>query len=102
MPASAQRPTDPATSNIEDESVEGLFAHASALGAAGDAAAAADALERARTLDSEAVLRESGFDMTRLTTDSVYAVAVGRTCYNRWNMSAAVVALTHAARDPAR
>jgi protein O-GlcNAc transferase len=103
MPASVQRLTDPATSsNIEDESVERLFAHAAALGAAGDAAAAAEALGRARALHSEAVLRESGVDMTRLTTDSAYAVAIGRTLYNRWSMAAAVVALTHAARDPAR
>src|ERR1700744_5226746 len=103
MPDSAQRLTEPtAFQPLEDEGFEALYALASSLGAAGYRAGADEVLDRARTLHSETILRERGVDMARLATDSEYAEGVGRSCYNDWKRTAAVSALEHAGRDPAR
>lgn len=102
MLACAQRLTDSdAFPRLEEAGFEELYALSSDLAAAGQTAPAEDALKRARTLHSEAILHERGVDMARLVSDSAYALATGIQCYKDWRLGAAVIALEHAARDPA-
>lgn len=82
------------------DDVQILYGHAAALRAAGDASAG-QVLDRASALHSLQDLQRSGADLSRLERDAAYALLIGWTLFKRWRMGASLIALSHAAKDPA-
>ena len=68
----------------------------SALVAAGEPAAARQALEEARTLHAVAVIRAAGADMARFQSDKAYCAQIGHQLYAAKHMGPASVALGRA------
>jgi protein O-GlcNAc transferase len=71
--------------------VEARYGLASALGALGDAAAAAVALEEARMLQALLLAKGAGADLPRIETDGAYAAAVATELYAAHHIAAASV-----------